>query len=313
MKKTVICLLFALFPMVAAGEDFRKYEGLLTERSLRNVVSFMADDQNTGRASGTPGNLRAGQFIISRFRRLGLIPFNWSYTSSFRYRDSLILRNIAGFIPASVPSGEYIIVTAHYDHLGEIKGTVYNGADDNASGVAALLGLAEIYSRMKAEGKGPKKNILFVALDGKELNLAGSRHFVKHLPVPAGKVAAVINMDILGTDLVPTGRNREYLMAIDGGSMPAMCRRQLTRLCSRKPYTMDISFDFYGSDAFTAMVYANGDHAPFAKAGMPTIFFTSGFHQHTLKASDDTEIIDFPLLRKRIIVIFNYINNLLYL
>ncbi|MBO4768535.1 MAG: M28 family peptidase [Bacteroidales bacterium] len=312
MKKSIISLLLALFPILAAGQGFSSYEGLLTEKSLMNVVSFMADDQNTGRASGTPGNTRAEQFITSRFRQLGLKPINWTYTSSFLNRG-IILRNVVGLIPASRPSDEYIIVTAHYDHLGEIKGTIYNGADDNASGVAAMLGLAEMYSKMKADGRGPLKNIIFVAFDGKELNLAGSKHFVKHLPVPAKKVIAAINMDIMGTDLVPTGKNREYLMAIDGGSMPSWCQSQLRRLCLRSDYRMDISFDFYGSEKFTRMVYRDGDHNSFVAAGIPAVFFTSGFHQHTLKASDDTDIIDFPLLRKRTLVIFNYINNLFYL
>ena len=75
---------------------------------------------------------------------------------------------------------------------------------------------------------------------------------------------------------------------------------------------MDVSLTFYGSRDFTRLVFRNGDHASFVKAGIPTVFFTSGFHQHTLKATDDTGIIDFPLLKKRTIVIFNYINSLFY-
>ncbi len=313
MKKSLTCLLLALFSTLLSAQGYRYCEELLTEKSLVNTVSFLADDFNTGRASGTEGNSRAEQFITSRFRQLGLKPFNWTYTSSFRYRDSITLRNVAGLVPASVPSDEYIIVSAHYDHLGEIKGTIYNGADDNASGVAAMLALAEMYSRMKADGRGPLKNMIFVAFDGKELNLAGSKHFVKNLPVPAGKVVADINLDILGTDLVPTGRNREYIMAIDGGTMPSSCGENLRRICFRSDYRMDVCLTFYGSEKFTRMVYRNGDHASFTKAGIPAVFFTSGFHQHTLKASDDTDIIDFPLLRKRTLVIFNYINYLFYL
>ena len=312
MKKSVICLLLALFSTLVNAQGFRTYEGLLQEESLRNTVSFLADDYNTGRASGTAGANRCAQMIMSRFRQLGLKPVNWTYTQSFRYRDSVIVRNVAGLITARIPTDEYIIITAHYDHLGEIKGTIYNGADDNASGVAALLGLAEMYSAMKAEGKGPLKNLIFVALDGKELNLAGSKHFVRNLPVPARKVKAAINMDILGTDLVPTGRNREYLIAIDGGTMPPGSLDELRRICFRSNCRMDVSLTFYGSRDFTRLVFGNGDHASFVKAGIPTVFFTSGFHQHTLKATDDTGIIDFPLLKKRTIVIFNYINTLFY-
>lgn len=73
---------------------------------------------------------------------------------------------------------------------------------------------------------------------------------------------------------------------------------------------MDVCMTFYGSKDFTRMVYRNGDHWSFASKGIPAVFFTSGFHQHTYKQTDDTEIINFPLLRKRTIVLYRYINSL---
>ena len=113
MKKSVICLLLALFSTLVNAQGFRTYEGLLQEESLRNTVSFLADDYNTGRASGTAGANRCAQMIMSRFRQLGLKPVNWTYTQSFKYRDSVIVRNVAGLITARIPTDEYIIITAH--------------------------------------------------------------------------------------------------------------------------------------------------------------------------------------------------------
>jgi len=310
MKKSVLFLLLTLLGGALNAQGVRHYESFLTEESLVETVSYLADDLNTGRASGTDGNSRAEHFISEKFRKLGLKPYNWNYTQSFLYRDSIILRNVVGIITSTVPSNEFIVVSAHYDHLGELKGTIYNGADDNASGVAAMLGIAELFSRMKADGKGPAKNIIFAAFDGKELSLSGSRYFVRHLTFPAKNIAANVNIDIIGTDLVPIKSDRRYIMAIGEESLPARYRGYLKTICLRKEYRMDAGLDFYGSKDFTRMVYQNGDHSSFVKAGIPAVFFTSGFHQHTYKSTDDTRIINFDLLRKRTLVIFNYINNL---
>lgn len=310
MKKSLLCLLLALLCGHITAQDLSPYERLAGEDVLMDRVSYLADDLNTGRASGTTGNLCAAQFVVQNFRKFGLKPYNWSYTQSFRYRDSLILRNVTGVITANRASDEYVIITAHYDHLGEIHGKVYNGADDNASGVAVLLSLAEMYSRMKADGTGPDKNLIFVALDGKELSLAGSRYFAKHLNIPAGKITAAINIDIIGNDLVPPGSNKDYILAIGEDKLRPQYRNLLKYVCMRPEIKLDLCSSFYGSKSFTKMVYENGDHWNFARKGIPAVFFTSGFHQYTYKPEDDTEIINFPLLRKRTLVIYHYINLL---
>lgn len=310
MKKSVLFLLLTLLGGALHAQGARHYEPFLEEAGLVNTVSFLSDDLNTGRASGTIGNSRAERYISQRFKSLGLKPYRWNYTQSFLYKDSIVLRNVVGILTAAVPSDEFIVVSAHYDHLGELHGTIYNGADDNASGVAAMLGIAELFSRMKADGKGPAKNIIFVAFDGKELSLSGSKYFVKHLAFPYRKIVADINIDIIGTNLVPIGKNPNYIMAIGEESLPQRYRGCLKNICLRKDYRMDAGLDFYGSKDFTRMVYQNGDHNSFRTVGIPAVFFTSGFHQHTYKATDDIDIIDFELLRKRTLVIFNYVNNL---
>jgi len=317
-KSCAILLLLAVFllsgalilPQQAAAQSLHNYDNLITTDSQRATLEYLAHALTEGRASGTKGKELAEHYLVEQFRAIGLKPWNWTYTQSSSYQDSIPIRNVVGLLPASVPSDEYIVIGAHYDHLGRLGHTVYPGADDNASGVTALLSLARMFSAMKADGRGPRKNLIFVAFDGKELDMAGSRWFVRHLDIPKDKITAMVNMDMLGTDLVPPGRNREYLFAIGENTLPATYQGYLAYLCRRTLYKMDLDLTFYGSRDFSRMMYVTSDQHPFALAGIPAVLFTSAFHQHTLKKTDTPAIIDYPLLRKRTLVIFNFINRL---
>ena len=303
-----LCLLSAA--PVSRAQSLRTYENLVRVQDEERILSYLAHDMTEGRAAGTKGKELAEHFIVEQFRSLGLKPWHWTYTQSFRYADSIAIRNIVGLLPASVPSDEYIVIGAHYDHLGKLGHTVYPGADDNASGVTALLSLVRMFTAMKADGVGPRKNLLFVAFDGKELDLAGSRYFVRHLGIPREQITAMVNMDMLGTDLVPPHRNREYLIALGENTLPETYRGYLSYITTRTLYKMDLDLTFYGSRDFTKMMYETSDQHPFAKAGIPAVMFTSAFHEHTYKRTDRPDIINYPLLRKRTLVIFNFINRL---
>ena len=315
MKKSCAKLIVAAILLLAGVPAMRAqstlaYENKLNVEDQRRDLEYLAHEMTSGRASGTPGKELAEHYLVSQFRSIGLKPWHWNYTQSFRYQDSIVVRNVVGLIPASVPSDEYIVIGAHYDHLGQLGHTVYPGADDNASGVTALLSLARMFSAMKADGKGPRKNLIFVAFDGKELDLYGSRRFVRTLDIPHSKITAMVNMDMLGTDLVPPRRNREYLFAIGENTLPESYRGYLSYLCTRTRYKLDLDLTFYGSRNFYKMMYDTSDQQPFARAGIPAVLFTSAFHQHTLKKTDTPAIIDFQLLRKRTLIIFNFINRL---
>ena len=310
MGKTLPALLLLLASITAFSQNVRRFEPLLLEGNLLESVSFLADDMVAGRASGTPGSRLAERYIAGRFKRAGLKPWRGFYTQSFRHGDSLVLRNVVGWIPATEPCDSYIVVGAHYDHLGTINGTIYNGADDNASGVAALIGLADLFGEMHRQGAGPSRNIIFIAFDGKELNMAGSRHFLARCGIHPRKIAAAINIDIIGSGLVPVGSSPDYMIMLGENTLPAKHRGYLTYLSKRVRYKMDVGLDFYGSRDFTRIVFQGGDQRIFSDAGIPAVLFTSGFHHHTYKASDDTGIVDSDLLRKRTILIFNFVNSI---
>lgn len=315
MRKTrAILILLAVSLLIpyapAPAQSLRKYENLISVEDLQKTLEHLTHEMTEGRASGTIGKTLAEHFLVEQFRTLGLKPWNWNYTQSFRFKDSIAVRNVVGLLPASVPTDEYIVIGAHYDHLGRLGHSIYPGADDNASGVTALLSLARMFAAMKADGAGPRKNLIFVAFDGKELDMAGSRHFVRHLTLPRSRIMAMVNMDMLGTDLVPPHKNREYLFAIGENTLPETYQGYLSYICKRTLYKLDLDLSFYGSRDFSKMMYQTSDQHPFAHAGIPAVLFTSAFHQHTYKKSDTSDIIDYPLLRKRTLVIFNFLNRL---
>lgn len=306
----LLAAVFLLIPAILPAQTLRKYENLVRIDDQRNTLEWLAHDITEGRASGTGGNSLAERFLVGEFRSMGLKPWHWNFTQTLCFKDSIMVRNVVGLVPAVVPSDEYVVVGAHYDHLGRLGRSIYAGADDNASGVTVLLSLAKMFAAMRADGAGPRKNLIFVAFDGKELDLAGSRHFVRELDIPYEKVTAMVNIDMIGTNLVPPRRNPEYLFAVGENTLPESYRGYLSYLCARTLYRMDLDLTFYGSRDFSRMMYETSDQHPFARAGIPAVLFTSAFHQHTYKKTDTPAIIDFPLLRKRTLVIFNFVNRL---
>ena len=310
MRKALPLLITLLFTAPLFGQRLQPYERLADTVKMRQVIAFLADDACKGRASGTEGAAMAAGYIVEQFRQAGLNPREWVYTQSFRYRDSINLRNIVGVINAVRPTDEYILIMAHYDHLGQLGGTIYNGADDNASGVAMLLSLARMFKALQGSGIGPEKNLIFAAVDGKELDSAGSRYLADNLGVPKRKVTAVLNIDIIGSDLVPVWRNKYYLIALGEETLPARYQGFLQGICTRPGCKMDLDLTFYGSRDFSRMMYRSGDHAVFAERGYPTLFLTSGFHEHTYKSTDKERIINYAVLQRRAVVLFHFINAL---
>lgn len=157
-EKIALYTLFLLATLPLLAQVTTKYEQKLYRGKQQEILSHIADDMAKGRASGTIGKQAIEQYIVRRFQEYGLKPYKWHYIQSSRCNDSIIARNVVGVIPATVQTDKYVIVGAHYDHIGEIKGNIYNGADDNASGVTALINLAEMFSEMKKDGRTGQKH-----------------------------------------------------------------------------------------------------------------------------------------------------------
>jgi len=179
--------------------------------------TYLASDKLEGRLVGTKGNNEAAAYIKKYFKRFGLKKFNNDYYQPFKVfikpninkmkSDSVSTQNVVGYIEGSDKNlkNEYIVIGAHYDHWGwggkgsgsKKKDTlaIHNGADDNASGVSALLSILEEFHNKKIT---TKRSIIFISFSGEEEGLLGSKYFVNHLPVAKNAVKVMINMDMVG-------------------------------------------------------------------------------------------------------------------
>jgi hypothetical protein len=161
---------------------------------LRDLETLATDDMQ-GRRAGTPGGARARQFVEKRFREIGLQPLGDSFIQPFEFSaqsGKLKGANVVGLIKGKTAPDKFIVVTAHYDHLGVQGGQIYNGADDNASGTSALFALAKHFS-----ANAPANSIIFAALDNEEGGGAGARTLVETFLREKRNVRLNVNLDMV--------------------------------------------------------------------------------------------------------------------
>jgi hypothetical protein len=191
-------------------------------------------------------------------------------------------RNVAGFLEGTDPElkDHYIVVGAHYDHLGMgiegslYKGTdpqVHHGADDNASGTAGVMELAEKFASVRGN---LKRSIIFITFSGEELGLIGSNYFVNHLPVPADKIDAMINLDMVG-------RLRDKELTVYGTGTSTKWKEILNKENNLK---FKLAFNDEG--------FGPSDHASFYGKGIPVLFFFTGVHEDYHRPSDVAKLIN---------------------
>lgn len=333
--KTLLSKIFALALLaVNSGELFaqqsgvkmvpsgRNAEKVINADNLRMQVEFLTDTTFKGRATGTRGAAEVALWISRRYESAGLLPFDGSWSRSFKV-DNAVGRNILGFLPGKRESVKemYTIVSAHYDSHGIIEGNLYPGADNNASGVVAMLSVAEMFQKMKQLGRSYGKNVIFVATDAKEKNSAGAEAFMDDImngrlkdpvsgeTITRDRIYATVVLDILGSTMAPLHKDRDdYLIMLSGGQFTF----DFTRANEGKDLGLDISTTYYGSQSFTEMFHSRfGDQKIFTGNGLVCAVFTSGITMLTNKVTDTADTLDYDVLRKRIFLIFHWLEKIL--
>jgi Zn-dependent M28 family amino/carboxypeptidase len=212
--------------------------------------------------------------------------------------------NVLGFMEGTDKKEEILVVTAHYDHVGIINGQIHNGADDDGSGTVTVLEIAEAFAKAKAEGKGPRRSILFMTVTGEEKGLLGSEYYSENPIFPLDKTVADLNIDMVGRVDEKHKNNPNYIYII-GSDMLSSELHKLSEETQKK-YASDVELDYtYNSEDDPNRFYYRSDHYNFAKHNIPVIFYFNGTHDDYHQPTDDVEKINFDKMEKIARLIFS--------
>lgn len=248
---------------------------------VMNDVKYLSSNELEGRGVGTNGADLAAKFIAQRYSDLGLEKYNEDFYQPFSLKlrsQETSCKNVVGKITGTKHPEKYIVLTAHYDHLGKRNEKIYNGADDNASGVAAIMAAAKYLKK-----NPPKHSIIFVALDAEEVGLEGAKYFVKNSPVPLENILLNINLDMIS-------RNTKNEIYICGTHHYPILKESLANIDENSSIQVKFGHDTpnLGHNDWTN----SSDHAPFHKEKIPFIYLGVEDHEDYHKHTDTFEKID---------------------
>jgi len=281
----------------------------VTESDVRRLLGALADDSMEGRATGTAGSARAAAFIAKEFERYGVQPAGDSgffqrvpvafapsggrraltLLPSLAARDSVPAErranavNVVGVIPGSDPAlrDQVVLIDAHYDHLGigpaEAGDSIYNGADDDASGVVAVLEIA----RALASGAPPKRTVVVAATTGEEIGLLGTRWYLQHPARPLDAMVANLEIEMIGRpDSLAGGVGRGWLTGYERSTMGELFAN------AGLPIGPDRRLD--------QQFFMRSDNIAFAERGIVAHTLSSyNMHNDYHKPTDDIAHVDF--------------------
>jgi Zn-dependent M28 family amino/carboxypeptidase len=252
----------------------------IDRKQLLRDVEILSSDVYEGRKTGTRENRMAANYIVSRFKDIGLNfyqdSFKHPFTFQTRSKKTVNGTNLIGYIEGK--SDQVIIVAAHYDHVGISNSLIYNGADDNASGVAGLLAIAAYFKDRK-----PDNTLLFIAFDAEEMGLQGAFSYLKNPVIDASRIKMMINMDMISHN------DKGELYAVGTFKNPAL-KKVLQKADEDTGIKMLFGHDDprLGRDDWTMQ----SDQGPFAQNNIPFLYFGVEDHKDYHKPTDEYQNIN---------------------
>ncbi|MCX8472870.1 MAG: M28 family peptidase [Sediminibacterium sp.] len=207
-------------------------------------------------------------------------------------------KNVMALLKGKTKPWEFVFITSHYDHLGKQKDVIYNGADDDGSGTAALIEIARIFSNFKAKGILPDRTIVFLANSGEEKGLLGSQYYTSNPLLPLQKTSVDLNIDMIGrADPDFEGDKKNYIYIIGDDKLSSQLV-QVVDSVNNNFLKMELNRKYNDVDDPSRLFYRS-DHYNFAKFGVPVLFYFGGLHEDYHQPSDKIDKIDFKLLKIR--------------
>ena len=243
-------------------------------------LSALAADSMEGRRIATPGGARARAYLLRAFTRIGLAPVRDSFPAPFVAKTraaELIGVNLVGMIRGTKHADRYLVVSAHYDHLGVRNGVIYNGADDNASGTAAVLAMAQWF-----KSHPPENSVIFALFDGEETGLLGAKAFLEKPPVPIERIVANVNLDMVS-------RNVKGELYASGASPFPVMKPLLDSIAAIAPVKLLLGHD---TGVGESNWIQQSDQGPFDTKKIPFVYFGVEDHPDYHKPGDKVEHIE---------------------
>jgi len=286
------------------------YANTITARELNNHLYQFASTDFEGRNVGNSGHKKASNYLRDYYISQNIpSPINdsiyYQAIPSFKYDGKKFdsSNNVVAFIEGSEKAEEIIIISAHMDHIGiDDSGDVFQGADDNASGTAALLEIAQAFQKAKNDGFGPKRSLLFIHFTAEEKNLRGSEFYVNNPIFPLEKTVSNLNADMMGRidNRHEFDPNYIYLIGSDRLSREL---HWISEAVNSKFINLNLDYK-YNDESDSNRYYYRSDHYNFAKNGIPIIFYFNGKHDDYHKTTDTPDKIIYTLIEKRTKLIF---------
>lgn len=289
------CVLFA---GIAAASP-ASAQNSITPAMLKDWVHYLSSDEMRGRRNGSPELKAAAEWIAEQFRSSGLREFEampgYIQEYSFTSRTGTVNeRNVIGYVEGSDPllKNQFIVISAHFDHMGIRKGStpdsVMNGADDNAAGTATIIGIAR---KIKESGARPGRSLIFAAFSGEENGMRGSRHFVLNPPVDPASIYANMNFEMTGHS-EELGKGKYYMTGCSTSNLDDLL----------KEFSGKAGFQLVDNIPVAEMLFNSSDNIAFSRmvveegitVGIPSgTFATTTMAPHVHNVTDEAKLFDF--------------------
>ena len=324
MKKfNTLLLILALSVSCSQENASDKYAESITSEELSDLIYEFSSDKFEGRNTGEPGQKLAVEFIRDFYKSNNIIKadntedYFQKFFVDFESRqvtrpnninddniDWVKTENVAAIIEGSTYPNEYIVLTAHLDHVGIENGEIFNGADDDGSGSMALLEIAEAFKLAELDGNRPKRSIVILHVSAEEKGLLGSKYYTDNPLYPLDETITNLNVDMIGrTDPTRNSNNDEYIYLIGSDRLSTMLHETSEEVNDR---TVNLELDYrFNAWDDPNRFYERSDHWHFAKNNIPVIFYFSGTHEDYHQPTDTAEKIRYDLLTKRTRLIFH--------
>jgi len=322
MRLFFLSLLILSNFLFSQNHSLEKYSSSINQNDLKKLLKVYSSDFFEGRFTGTIGEKRALNFLRDFYVSKNIKPAkgtnnyfqNFTLSPSSKRKGNTRLKldpngkikssNLIATIEGNEKPEEYVVISAHLDHMGKIGDNIYNGADDNGSGTVAILEIAEAFIEAKINGDGPKRSVIFLHVSAEENGIRGSEFYTKNPLYKLSNTIVNLNIDMIGRiDPKRTNENMDYIYLI-GSDRLSQELHEISESVNNK--TTKLYLDYKYNDPLDPnRFYERSDHFHFAKNNIPVIFYFNGIHDDYHKPSDTMDKINFPLLKKRTRLIFN--------